>query len=237
MEGNCGSLSSREQITNESSTYNNQNNPNVERYSADQKKRNYGILTLCAMNIALCSSLLIIYDNNQPLLIIALINLAFTILAGIAFAVHIPQLVTICVIYKILCATYLSFLICKLIDGLVMEQCYVTLENIWLIVALICTTIEISLFRLLMNFKVDVENEEEERIQSPPKYSTCALTSPLPIIATNSQLPTYNEALKMIEEQKDEMQKQNSRAQTLPPIYTIQTTETTRSMFKNNLSI
>lgn len=47
-----------------------------------------------------------------------------------------------------------------------------------------------------MNFKVEVG---EEQIQSPPKYSTCALTSPI----TNSQLPpTYNEALKMIEEQK-----------------------------------
>ncbi|OZC06503.1 hypothetical protein X798_06514 [Onchocerca flexuosa] len=74
-----------------------------------------------------------------------------------------------------------------------MEQCNITSENIWLIAALICTTIEI---RLLMNFKIDVE---EERIQSPPKYSTCALTSS----PTNSQLPTYNEALKMIEEKKD----------------------------------
>ncbi|MCP9262341.1 hypothetical protein DINM_005614 [Dirofilaria immitis] len=153
----------------------------------------YGILTLCAMNITLCSSLLIIYDNNQSLLVVSLINLAFTILAGIAFAVHIPQLVVVCVIYKILCATYLSFLICKLIDSLVMEQCYVTSEDIWLIVALICTTIEI---RLLMNFKVEVE---EERIQLPPKYSACALTSS----PTNSQLPTYNEALKIIEEKKD----------------------------------
>lgn len=52
-----------------------------------------------------------------------------------------------------------------------------------------------------MNLKVEVEDEEEEeeRIQSPPKYSTCALT----LSPTNSQLPTYNEALKMIEEQKD----------------------------------
>ncbi|VBB32924.1 unnamed protein product [Acanthocheilonema viteae] len=146
------------------------------------------------MNITLCSSLLIIYNNNQSLLIVALINLAFTILAGIAFAVHIPQLVIVCVIYKVLCATYLSFLICKLIDALVMEQCHITPENIWLIIALICTTIEI---RLLMNFKV--EAEDDERMQSPPKYSTCALTSS----PTDSQLPTYIEALKIIEEQND----------------------------------
>uniref|UniRef100_A0A915PSL5 Uncharacterized protein n=1 Tax=Setaria digitata TaxID=48799 RepID=A0A915PSL5_9BILA len=179
------------------------------------------------MNIILCSSLLIIYNSNQSLLVVALINLAFTILAGVAFVVHIPQLVIVCVIYKILCATYLSFLICKLIDALVMEQCCITSENIWLIVALICTTIEI---RLLMNFKVEVE---EEQIQLPPKYSTCAL----PQSPTNSQLPTYNEALKMIEEQKDEMREQSSGMRTLPPVYTVQATTTTRSMFKDNLSI
>lgn len=46
-----------------------------------------------------------------------------------------------------------------------------------------------------MNCKAEVE---EERIQLPPKYSSCTLASS----AANSQLPTYNEALKMIEEQK-----------------------------------
>uniref|UniRef100_A0A8R1Y3Y3 Uncharacterized protein n=1 Tax=Onchocerca volvulus TaxID=6282 RepID=A0A8R1Y3Y3_ONCVO len=229
MEGNYGLPISAGRIAdNEGDCAScNNSNPGVERYSAIQKKKIYGILTLCAMNIALCSSLLIIYDNNQSLLIVALINLAFTILAGVAFAVHIPQLVVVCVIYKILCATYLSFLICKLIDTLVMEQFNITSENIWLIAALICTTIEI---RLLMNFKIDVE---EERMQSPPKYSTCALTSS----PTNSQLPTYNEALKMIEEKKDGMQGRNSEMQTLPPVYTIQTAGRTRSMFKDNLSI
>ncbi|EFO22276.2 hypothetical protein LOAG_06212 [Loa loa] len=235
MEGNCGSPSSSEQAANEGdySSCNNLNS-NVERNSACEKKKFYGILTLCAMNITLCSSLLIIYNNNQSLLIVAMINLAFTVLAAIAFAVHIPQLVIVCVIYKILCATYLSFLICKLIDAIVMEQCYITPENIWLIVALICTTIEISLFRLLMNFKIEVEEEGNEQIQqSPPKYSSCALASS----PTNSQLPSYNEALKIIEKQKDGMQTQNPGVQTLPPVYTIPITGTTRSMFKDNSSI
>uniref|UniRef100_A0A0R3RGG6 Uncharacterized protein n=1 Tax=Elaeophora elaphi TaxID=1147741 RepID=A0A0R3RGG6_9BILA len=82
-----------------------------------------------------------------------------------------------------------------------------------------------------MNFKVEVE--ECERIQSPPKYSTCMLASSL----TNSQLPTYNEALKMIEEQKEEMQKRNSEVQILRLPYTIQATGVTIPVFKDNLSI
>ncbi|KAL3995218.1 putative integral membrane protein [Acanthocheilonema viteae] len=232
MEGHYGlSPSTGREVNEDDCSSCNNSNSNIGRYSTIKKKKFYGILALCVMNITLCSSLLIIYNNNQSLLIVALINLAFTILAGIAFAVHIPQLVIVCVIYKVLCATYLSFLICKLIDALVMEQCHITPENIWLIIALICTTIEISLFRLLMNFKV--EAEDDERMQSPPKYSTCALTSS----PTDSQLPTYIEALKIIEEQNDIMRKRNLEIQTLPPIYTLQTTGTTRSMFKDNLSI
>ncbi|CAG9536546.1 unnamed protein product [Cercopithifilaria johnstoni] len=231
MDGNCALPPSTEREANEDA-YSSccGSNSNTHPYCTIKGKKIYGIFLLCAMNITLCSSLSFIDNSNQSLLIVALINLAFTILAGIALAIHTSQLIIVCIIYKILYATYLSFLICKLIDALVMEQCYITPENIWLIIALICTTVEVSLFRLLMNFKVEVE---EEGMQSPPKYSTCTST----LSANNSQLPTYNEALKMIEEQKDGMQKRNSETQTLPPIYTIQTTGMTRSIFKNNLSI
>lgn len=57
-----------------------------------------------------------------------------------------------------------------------------------------------------MNFKKAVEEgeeggqqQEQRQIQPPPKYSACFIAVP----ANNSQLPTYNEALKMIEKQND----------------------------------
>ncbi|VDM96843.1 unnamed protein product [Thelazia callipaeda] len=81
----------------------------------------------------------------------------------------------------------------------------------------------------------ETESVVEEQAQMPPKYSACTYGPS----GTSEHPPTYDEAIKMIQEHENESKEQSSsrRNQIIPPIYTVQNDENTQPIYKTNLCL
>lgn len=194
----------------------------------DKKKKIGAISVLWTMNLALCLYLLFVEGDYQLLLVISFMNIGCVLLASIAILVEITQLVVVCIIYKLMTAFYLSLLVCKMIDSVVGKSSHLTQEDIWATVALLASTLEIWILCMFKTVK------EDRSTMPPPKYSSCALQS----ASGSPQPPSYDEAVRMIEQQRcSEVKVEGSSELDQQSIYTLQRTEPTKSLFRTNLCI